>query len=650
MQYSNEVLVLNPRMVLYLDNKDDRKTITCDNLHIYAKESIEKTLTFRNTLYMHGRENSPSISDLLCKVDMFISDLEIDGYSSREHVHRLVIEHKKTGNRYLARGQDLLFQDKILLYHVDTEGRSSNLNYNKPTKHSVYTHGSIRRGVRAISSPTKIATTILKKATYNIAFISKLAEVEWVEPSRLENNNRFFRIQKSYIHAILNNVDDTIGRVKSNSLYVCSRDDCSLIFHSGQDGVGYHDNKKYCMSDYRRIVVTCNLSLDSKYIDEVYRTDIDKVSIKNKYGLDIYNYLINEGIHTISKKYMPLIHHYCSHCGNSTNLDLEKLTHSKNTDGRHQYLDSHKTYIKDNYVKIDFTEFCNSCAEENLNNRLYETYKNYSRPKPIIHKNNGINRHLSIESEVITEFDDVDEYIDNEGSPKGFDIVSDGSLTGGGIEFKHYAPVIGDDIRRTILGLENHNENAQNYVDESCGIHVHFNARDFRFKELKTLCIIMNHIDDYIIESLPIERRDSDYAKRFLASYNDIRECRNIVELANWYYKVVNNSAINRDKYNQARYIGTNIHARFYHGTIEFRYHEGSIETLPILKWIDFLYEIMQSVKEIASRSTKKGRDIEKIIYDKDKIDSLPPIQLIDMIGGRGSCEYITNKINKYNM
>jgi len=58
----------------------------------------------------------------------------------------------------------------------------------------------------------------------------------------------------------------------------------------------------------------------------------------------------------------------------------------------------------------------------------------------------------------------------------------------------------------------------------------------------------------------------------------------------------------------------------------------------------------MQSVKEIASRSTKKGRDIEKIIYDRDKIKSLQPIHLIDMIGGRASCEYITNKVNKYNM
>jgi len=157
-------------------------------------------------------------------------------------------------------------------------------------------------------------------------------------------------------------------------------------------------------------------------------------------------------------------------------------------------------------------------------------------------------------------------------------------------------------------------------------------------------------IDDYIIESLPEERRTSTYAKRFLASYNDIIECRNIVELTNWYYKVIGKSSINTDRYNQARYIGTNLHARFYHGTIEFRYHEGSIDSTPILKWIDFLYEIMQSVKEIASRSTKKGRDIEKIIYDRDKIKSLQPIHLIDMIGGRASCEYITNKVNKYNM
>ena len=116
-------------MVLYLDSKEDREIVTCDNLHTYAKASIENKHNLRNYLFTHNRENSPTISDLLCKVDMFISNLDIGGYSSEGHVHRFIIEHKKTGNRYLARGQDLLFQDKILLYHVDTEGKSSNLNY-----------------------------------------------------------------------------------------------------------------------------------------------------------------------------------------------------------------------------------------------------------------------------------------------------------------------------------------------------------------------------------------------------------------------------------------------------------------------------------------------------------------------------------------
>ena len=650
MQYSNEVLVLNPRMVLYLDSKEDREIVTCDNLHRYAKASIRKSHRFRDYLFTHSRENSPTISDLLCKVDMFISDLNIEGYDWQGQVHRFIIEHKKTGNRYLARGQDLLFQDKILLYHVDELGKSMNLNYKKPIKYSMYIFGVIRRGEKVVNAPHRIASTILKKPNYNNEVVQKLADVEWVEPSRLEYNNRFFKIQKDYIRSILHNLDDSTARIRGNSLYVCSGDTCNLIFHTRIDGVGEYEDKRYCMSCYRDIELICNLSLDSKHILDVYRTDVDKSNIINKFGTDILEYLVEHGVDIISKEHMPCIHRSCNHCGNSTSLDLEILMTYILESNRRKYLDEHKKYLEDNYVKIDFTEFCNSCAEESLNNRLFTTYRDYRRPKPIIHKKNGINRHLSIESEVITEYDDADEYVDNVCSPKGFDVVHDGSLNGGGVEFKHYRPVIGDKIRETIMGLEYHHDTENNYVDESCGIHVHFNARDFRFKELKALCIIMNHIDDYIIESLPEERRTSTYAKRFLASYNDIIECRNIVELTNWYYKVIGKSSINTDRYNQARYIGTNLHARFYHGTIEFRYHEGSIDSTPILKWIDFLYEIMQSVKEIASRSTKKGRDIEKIIYDRDKIKSLQPIHLIDMIGGRASCEYITNKVNKYNM
>ena len=650
MQYSNEVLVLNPRMVLYLDCKEDREIVNRDNLHRYAKASIENKHSLRDYLFTHSRENSPTISDLLFKVDMFIDDLDIEGYSWQGHIHRFIIEHKKTGNRYLARGQDLLFQDKILLYHLDELGKSMNLSYIKPTKHSISRFGAIRRGERVVNAPHRIASTILKKPNYNNEVLQKLADVEWVEPSKLEYNNRFFRIQKNYIRSILNCVDDNTARIRGNSLYVCSRESCNQIFHTRESGVGNYEDKRYCMDCYKRIELICNLSLDSKHILDIYRTDVDKNDIINKFGTDILEYLVEHGVDIISKEHMSCIHRSCRHCGNSTSLDLEKLMSRRTKNTKHKYLDEHKKYIEDNYVKIDFTEFCNSCAEENLNNRLFTTYRDYRTPKPIIHKKNGINRHLSIESEVITEYDDVENYIDNVSTPKGFDVVYDGSLNGGGVEFKHYRPVIGDKIRETIMGLEYHHDEENNYVDESCGIHVHFNARDFRFKELKALCIIMNHIDDYIIESLPEERRTSTYAKRFLASYNDIVECRNIVELTNWYYKVIGKSFINTDRYNQARYIGTNLHARFYHGTIEFRYHEGSIDSTPILKWIDFLYEIMQSVKEIASRSTKKGRDIEKIIYDRDKIKSLQPIHLIDMIGGRASCEYITNKVNKYNM
>ena len=253
MQYSNEVLVLNPRMVLYLDSKEDREIVTCDNLHRYAKASIRKSHRFRDYLFTHSRENSPTISDLLCKVDMFISDLNIEGYDWQGQVHRFIIEHKKTGNRYLARGQDLLFQDKILLYHVDELGKSMNLNYKKPNKHSLRMYGVIKRGATSIQSPHRIASTILKKPNYNNEVVQKLADVEWVEPSRLEYNNRFFKIQKDYIRSILNSLDDNTARIRGNSLYVCSGDSCNLIFHTRIDGVGDYEDKRYCMDCYREI-------------------------------------------------------------------------------------------------------------------------------------------------------------------------------------------------------------------------------------------------------------------------------------------------------------------------------------------------------------------------------------------------------------
>ena len=91
------------------------------------------------------------------------------------------------------------------------------------------------------------------------------------------------------------------------------------------------------------------------------------------------------------------------------------------------------------------------------------------------------------------------------------------------------------------------------------------------------------------------------------------------------------------EKYNEGRYIGTNLHARFFLGTIEFRYHEGTIYSEPIKNWIRFLNRIMKTSTTLVNNNT---------LYNKIISNKIQPIDVIRDMAGNWGVEYIENRIS----
>jgi len=146
----------------------------------------------------------------------------------------------------------------------------------------------------------------------------------------------------------------------------------------------------------------------------------------------------------------------------------------------------------------------------------------------------------------------------------------------------------------------------------------------------------MSRLQGYIYRGLPSNRTSNSYCKEIPMSPRKISRMKSLAHLVNEYYKSASTN-LTDSKYNDARYFGTNIHARFYLGTIEFRYHEGSIYSRPIKEWIQFLNRIMTT-------ATRLHRD--PVLCSRIISDKIPTMDILKDITGVFGAEYIDRRID----
>ena len=147
--------------------------------------------------------------------------------------------------------------------------------------------------------------------------------------------------------------------------------------------------------------------------------------------------------------------------------------------------------------------------------------------------------------------------------------------------------------------------------------------------------MIMSRIQSPIYKTLP-EDRSKHYCRNISMSVKEIERIDSLPILIEKYYKM-QDTGITDNKYNEARYIGTNIHARFYMGSVEFRYHEGVISSSPIMDWIRFLNRIMKA----STRLSKSPELYKKIVSSKTQ-----SIDIIRDVAGLWGANYIEGRID----
>lgn len=119
-------------------------------------------------------------------------------------------------------------------------------------------------------------------------------------------------------------------------------------------------------------------------------------------------------------------------------------------------------------------------------------------------------------------------------------------------------------------------------VNKSCGLHVHFGAKDFTIAQW--VRIIRNYaaIEDIIDSFMPLSRRGNN--NQYCFSIKASAECAKYATTMTDLYEA----------FRECRYQKVNVMAFRSHRTIEFRHHSGTTDFTKIENWINFLRALIE--------------------------------------------------------
>ena len=314
----------------------------------------------------------------------------------------------------------------------------------------------------------------------------------------------------------------------------------------------------------------------------------------------------------------------------------------------------------DNHIKakpliVNSDPLCSKCQ----NKRCIAYYSSPSRSigRPTLAKlhldegktyiRNNSKTPVAIELECISTHD-LEEHSDGDfyvgGYPEGWRDAHDGSLSDNGREFM-MNPEIGDNALDQISKMCDWLVEDDWFADSSCGVHVHTDAFYMGVKELKSVLLTVRALEPFIYEMIPNSRRESRYSAPMSTKIytQDILKVNTIGEFCNLWYEKMNDVRTTTDKYNDSRYRGFNLHSRILHGTLEYRYHQGSLNKENIINWVLFCLRI----SDFGSTLLDQSEEIQNLfIHSQSKNFS----DYISAMGADSLKPYLKDCVESYGM
>lgn len=281
--------------------------------------------------------------------------------------------------------------------------------------------------------------------------------------------------------------------------------------------------------------------------------------------------------------------YYCQDCYDETFSHCDSCEVPVTNDYIH-YSESRESY------------YCESCFEDIEDEEASDFVSNSPSSPTVRFDKSETKTHLNVDRLVGFEVECVlDNAMKTESGeslallerPSGFRDTYDGSITADMGRELISRPASGDILYKRVsdLGLWASTYNVE--VNKSCGFHVHIDATDTDWNDLRHISLVNLDIEPLLYAMMPKSRGATrQWCKKFPISKLELLQMNRESDFVEAWYE---GNSINREKYNDSRYHGLNLHARFYLGTIEFRYHSGTVNTKKMKNWILICNSIVET-------------------------------------------------------
>lgn len=172
----------------------------------------------------------------------------------------------------------------------------------------------------------------------------------------------------------------------------------------------------------------------------------------------------------------------------------------------------------------------------------------------------------------------------------GWGFIPDGSLRESGIEAVLKKPLGGVKLVKALEHFttwrKDHAPGAE--VNDRTGMHVHVDVRDLTPRQLKTFLLTSIMFEEVFIEATG-GRRDNVFCCRFATSDNQLMFVSKV--------GMLNRNNVETTFQGTEKYATVNMKSIYNLGSVEFRYHKGTLETDEILSWVNTLLQMKEYSK-----------------------------------------------------
>jgi hypothetical protein len=186
--------------------------------------------------------------------------------------------------------------------------------------------------------------------------------------------------------------------------------------------------------------------------------------------------------------------------------------------------------------------------------------------------------------------------------------VHDGSLPPTGFEI-NTAPAAGDHFIEQVNEICGALKKMGAFVDNSCGLHVHADARDFKYADIRKVVLLWERLEPAFMATQSAARTGSHYcrpvgsqyanAMRTLSLPDFVKEAGKPKGVKSKFFEGVYGARMSDfagmrgghyepprgNHYDDSRYHNVNLHSWIYRGTVENRLHSGTVVARKMIDW-----------------------------------------------------------------